>query len=99
MAQLFLYLAFVLVATISGGQGLQSNSDNVLDHAISFFDQDEETSRDQLVNDGDPDDYCSFHAEILRFGQCCPALFIPSNRDTHPSYSAYSARAPPVFLS
>lgn len=99
MTQLFLYLAFVLIATIGGSQYAQADPEKVIDHSISFFEQDESSDRNPLTGDDDPSDYFFAYTEII----CCvwqtSDSFPTGAHTSHLSHSTYSARAPPVFLS
>ena len=98
MPSLFLYLIFVLIAAVGGGHDLQVDIDNPLDRAISLVEQYRNTGGDQSSNGDDLDEYCSIHDAAAVTG-LCSRLSSTGFPRTDRLYRAYSARAPPVFLS
>ncbi len=97
MPQLFLYLIFALIAAVDD-QSLQGDANNPFDHGISFVEQDVSSNVDQSSDD-DGFDYNSSHAQPAVFTRRFAHSYILTSPSTHSSYRAYSARAPPVFLS
>jgi hypothetical protein len=98
MPQLFLYLIFALTAA-AGGQNLQVDAGESLDHALSFVEQEVNTGWDQSSDGDGSDDYCFCYAQLSIFTPQFEYSYTLSVPSSHSSYRAYSARAPPVFLS
>ena len=96
MAQLFLYLTFVVVSTIGVGEVVDISTESAIERGISCAEQD---STDKNADSDDSDDG-SFTTASLNIPN-------PVNTDsshfisvfTHPTVGQFSIRAPPILLS